>query len=110
MSEIDLHSVMSAGFDRLETKLETMRCEQRADIKEVYEVIRQDRNRCDDRHAELNRQVDGVCGKVATMNGAQKAKGTIDYHFWAKVGAIMVGGQALIMLVAFIAKLIYKVI
>jgi hypothetical protein len=110
MAELDLHNTMLSGFDRVENKLETMRSEQRQDIKEVWEAMRQDRKRCDILHSELNKQIDGVCSKVSCMNGASKAKGQIDYLFWGKVGGIMVGGQFLIMLIAFIAKLVFKVI
>ena len=88
MAELDLHSALSAGFARIEDKLERNRAEQREDIKEIWEAIRQDRNRCDKVHAEVNKQLDGVCGKVAVMNGMSKGSSRVHNVLWHIVTAI----------------------
>jgi hypothetical protein len=97
MNEIDLHSAMTAGFARIEDKLEKHRTEQREDTKEIWEAIRQDRNRCDKVHAEVNKQLDGVCGKVAVMNGMSKGSNRVQTILWSVVTAIgtcVAGGAA----------------
>lgn len=88
MTELDLHTIITSRFDRIESTLETMRSEQREDVKEIWEAMRQDRNRCDQKHATLNIQVDEVCGKVATMNGIDKGRNRIHTILWSIVTAI----------------------
>jgi hypothetical protein len=98
MSETDLISVMTARFDSMDGKLEAMRAEQRQDTKELWEAMRSDRDRCDQRHADVNTQLDEVCGKVATMNGMSREGARMSNLVWAIITAL---GTALAGIMAY---------